>query len=104
MIGVLHGGQIKIGPLYLLGRDSAGDFGIAFWHARRSPCWLWAVNVQRYREGETRRLLGWTAQHGAQWHRWLHVLRLFKIGFAGQPHSWTRPYRPDDPNVAEDRS
>lgn len=90
MIGFLHGGQIKIGALYLFGRDSAGDLTVAFWHARNSPCWLWAISAQRYREGECRRLLGWSKQRGPQWHRWLHVLRLFKICFSGQPHSWTR--------------
>lgn len=62
--------RLRIGGLSFLSRDSGGGLTLAAYHPRSCPTWHWSVSVQRYRGGETRRLVSRTPkqQRRGQWH------------------------------------
>jgi hypothetical protein len=73
-------GRLRIGSLYLGGRDSGGGMMLAFWHPRNEGTWHWSVSIQKP-NGRPHRTP--KTQRAYQWHDtyWLPFKRQLVVSF-----------------------
>jgi len=45
---------MRLGPLSILTRDSAGDLILASWHSHKNRYWAWSVSWERMKPDEGR--------------------------------------------------